>query len=391
MNLQKLQYLDSLFEKEIEEGRIGGASLVVCHKGREVFRNVYGSDKEDSIYKVFSMTKPITTVAAMMLYEQGLIDLYEPISKYLEGYKEMKVATKDGLVDAVRPITLQHLLNMTSGLVYPGEDRESDRVMEQVRIRLHERAVKAREEGRSLGNLDIINTIGQEVPLQFQPGEGWRYGFSADALAGVVEVVTGIPYGEHLKKVIFDPLGMKDTGFYVEESQIHRLAQMYSRVDEEGHLKKADEQAYEWLNMYAPTKPPYIESGGGGLYSTLEDYNHFVQMLAAGGTYQGKNYIGRKTVDYISGNQLNEQQMKYVDFDSIIGYGYGNYMRVMMNPALAASNGSVGEYGWDGLPGTYFFIDPKEELTLVYMQQIEQGADQCLRRKMRQIIYGALD
>ena len=175
MNIQKLKYLDTLFEREMQEERIGGASLVVNHKGKEVFRNVYGSDKEDSIYKVFSMTKPITTVAAMMLYEQGIIDLYEPVSKYLEGYKNMKVSTKDGLVDAVRPITLQHLLNMTSGLVYPGEDRESDQVMEQVRIRLHERAVMAREEGRSLSNLDIINTIGEEVPLQFQPGEGWRY------------------------------------------------------------------------------------------------------------------------------------------------------------------------------------------------------------------------
>lgn len=390
MNIQKLKYLDTLFENEIREGRIGGASLLVEHKGKRVFHNVYGSDKEDSIYKVFSMTKPITTVAAMMLYEQGIIDLYEPVSKYLEGYKNMKVATKDGLVDAVRPITLKHLLNMTSGLVYPGEDLESDKAMEQVRIKLHERAVKAREEGKSLSNLDIINTIGEEVPLQFQPGEGWRYGFSADALAGVIEAITGVPYGEYLKKVIFEPLDMKDTGFYVEESQIHRLAQMYSRVDEEGHLKKADEKAYEWLNMYAPTKPPYIESGGGGLYSTLEDYSHFVRMLAAGGTYEGKNIIGRKTVEYISANQLNELQMKWVNFDSIDGYGYGNFMRVMMDPAAAASNGSVGEYGWDGLPGTYFFVDPKEELMFVYMQQIEQGADQSLRRKMRQIIYGAL-
>lgn len=391
MNIQKLKYLDTLFEKEMQEGRIGGASLLVEHKGKRVFHNVYGSDKEDSIYKVFSMTKPITTVAAMMLYEQGIIDLYEPVSKYLEGYKNMKVSTKEGLVDAVRPITLKHLLNMTSGLVYPGEDLESDKAMERVRIKLHERAVKAREEGRPLSNLDIINTIGEEVPLQFQPGEGWRYGFSADALAGVIEVITGVPYGEYLKKVIFEPLDMKDTGFYVEESQIHRLAQMYSRIDEEGHLKKADEKAYEWLNMYAPTKPPYIESGGGGLYSTLEDYSHFVRMLAAGGTYEGKNIIGRKTVEYISGNQLNELQMKWVNFDSIDGYGYGNFMRVMMDPVMAASNGSVGEYGWDGLPGTYFFVDPKEELMLVYMQQIEQGADQSLRRKMRQIVYGALE
>ena len=194
-----------------------------------------------------------------------------------------------------------------------------------------------------------------------------------------------------MKKEIFEPLEMKDTGFYVKEEEYGRLAQMYSRIDDKGRLRESDEKAYAWLNMYAPTKPPYIESGGGGLYSTLEDYSHFVQMLATKGTYQGKRILGRKTVDYISKNQLTPEQEKTIDFDSILGYGYGNFMRVMKDPAKAGSNGSVGEYGWDGLPGTYFFIDPEEELTLVYMQQIEQGGDLELRRKMCQIIYAALD
>lgn len=386
MNQERLKLLDVLFEREMKEERIKGASLIVEHKGKTVFRNVYGSDRENSIYKVFSMTKPITTAAFMILYERGLVDIFDPVSKYLKGYEHMQVSTTRGLADADRPVTLKHLLNMTSGLVYPGTESEPERIMDDLYRKLHEKAVQ----GADMSNLDIINALGS-VPLLFQPGDAWHYGISADVIAGVVEVVTGVTYGEFLKKEIFEPLEMKDTGFYVKEKEFHRLAQMYSRIDEKGRLLEADEKAYAWLNMYAPTKPPYIESGGGGLYSTLEDYSHFVQMLAAKGTYHGKRILGRKTVEYISADQLTEEQRKTINFDSIVGYSYGNFMRIMKDPAEAGSNGNVGEYGWDGLPGTYFFVDPREELTLVYMQQIEQGADQELRRKMRQIIYAALD
>lgn len=385
MNQQKLKKLDELFASQMQEEKIKGASLLIEHKGKRVFQNVYGSDKENTIYKIFSMTKPITSVAVMTLYEQGLIDLYDPVEKYLDGYKDMKVWTKDGLVPAKEPITLKHLMNMTSGLVYPGEETKPEQIMNELYRDLHKRAVQ----GANFSNLDIINELGS-VPLIFHPGEGWRYGISTDVMAGVVEVVTGKTYGEFLKEVIFEPLNMKDTGFYVKQEEFHRLAQVYSRIDEKGTLKEADEKAYAAMNMYAPNKPPYIESGGGGLYSTLEDYSHFAQMLLNKGEYQGKRIIGKKTVEYISQNQLNEQQLKTVYFDHMDGYGYGNFMRVMMNPAACASNGSVGEYGWDGLAGTYFMVDPKEDLLLVYMQQIEQGADQNLRRRMRQIVYGAL-
>ena len=386
MNQEKLKKLDNLFEEEMWAERIKGASILVEHKGKVEFRNVYGSDREDSIYKIYSMTKPVTTIAVMMLYEQGVIDLLDPVDKYLKGYAHMKVATTKGLVDAGSKITIQQLLNMTSGLVYPGEMSEPERIMEEIRIELHERAVK----GEKFSNVDICNELGR-APLLFHPGEGWKYGISADVAAGIVEVVTGVPYGEYLKKTIFDPLDMKDTGFYVEESQIGRLATMYSRIDDKGRLREADEKALEWLNLYAPTIPPYIESGGGGLYSTLEDYTHFVRMLAADGCYQGKRFVGRKTMEFLKKNQLNDKQLRWVDFDSIVGYGYGNFLRIMMYPEMTGSNGSVGEYGWDGLPGTYFMVDPKEELIMVYMQQIEQGADQALRRKMRQIVYGALE
>lgn len=386
MQKEQLKQLDALIESEMQKERLKGASLLVEHRGKREFQNRYGSDREDSIYKVFSMTKPITTVAFMMLYERGLVDLFEPVSKYLKGYGHMKVATARGLVESDTPITLKHLLNMTSGLVYPGNASEPERIMEELYQELHEKAVK----GANMSNLDIINALGR-VPLLFEPGKGWHYGISADVIAGVVEVVTGVPYGKFLQKEIFEPLEMKDTGFYVKEEEFHRLAKMYSRIDEAGRLREADEKTYAGLNMYAPTKPPYIESGGGGLYSTLEDYSHFAQMLVSKGTYRGRRLLGRKTVEYISQNQLTDIQKSSIYFGGFEGYSYGNFMRIMMDPAEAGSNGSIGEYGWDGLPGTYFLIDPKEELVFVYMQQIEQGADQELRRKMRQIIYAALD
>ncbi len=386
MNKQKLDNLNALFAQEMKADRIKGASILVEHKSEPVFRNVYGTDKPDSIYKIYSMTKPITTIAVMMLYEQGRIDLYDPIGKYLKAYEQMMVATPAGLVEANSPITLRQLMNMTSGLVYPGTENVPEQMMEEIRIDLLRRA----ESGENFSNVDICNELAK-APLLFQPGQKWHYGLSADIMAAVVEVVTGIPFGEFLKKELFSPLEMKDTAFYVDESQIGRLATMYSRIDEEGHLCESDEKALNWLNLSRPTKPPYIESGGGGLYSTLEDYSHFVQMLAAGGIYKGKRLVGRKTIEFISKNQLNKEQLESIDFDSIDGYGYGNFMRVMLHPEINASNGSVGEYGWDGLPGTYFMVDPSEDLILVYMQQIEQGADQSLRRKIRQIVYGALD
>lgn len=386
MEKQKLEKLNELFETEIREQRLGGASIRIEHRGREEFNRVYGSDHEDTIYKIYSMTKPITAAAVMMLYEQGAIDLFDPVDKYLEGFRGMKVATAKGLVDAGEKITIRHLMNMTSGLVYPGENSEPERIMEEIHQDLHARAVN----GEKFSNIDICNELGK-APLLFQPGEGWHYGISADIAAAIVEVVSGQTYGEFLRENIFEPLQMTETGFFVPEEKINRLAVMYSRIDDRGTVKPSDEKALERLNLYAPTRPPYIESGGGGLYSTVEDYSHFTQMLLSKGVYQEKRLLGRKTVEYMTRNQLNEKQLATVDFDSIVGYGYGNFMRVMQTPELAGSNGTPGEYGWDGLPGTYFMIDPREELILIYMQQIEQNGDLSLRRKMRQIVYGALE
>jgi len=388
MRKEKLNELNDLFNREINIKRLAGASVKVYHRNEMIFTGVYGSDKEDSIYKIYSMSKPVTTVALMILYERGLVDLFDSVGKYISAFADMKVIENGILRDAKREILLSDLMNMTSGLVYPGEDNEPSKIMDDLYKDLHKRALG----GEKMTNLSILSELAT-VPLLFDPGEKWYYGISADVIGGVVEVVSGMSYGEFLKKEIFDPLGMNDTGFYVPEEKINRLAKMYARENEVGDIRPATTKELEWLNEYAPTRKPFIESAGGGLYSTLDDYCRFALMMVNGGEYNGVRILGRKTVDFIGSPQLNEAQldvMKKGQIGGVQGYSYGNFNRVLVDRALALSNGSVGEYGWDGLPGTYFCIDPAEELVIVYMQQIKQGGDYSLRRRMRQIIYGAI-
>lgn len=387
---KRLEYLDILLKKTIEEGHLLGCSFALYDKDMRVLEGAYGSDKLDSVYKIYSMTKPITAVAALTLFEKGLIDVYDPVYLYLPKYKDVKVASGEGmdetLTDPKRPILIKDLFNMTSGLMYPGEGSYAEKCMIDIQKDLYKRATG----GEKFSNIDIINEF-TKAPLRFSPGEKWKYGTSADVLAGIVEVVTGVTYGKWLKENIFDPLDMKDTGFLVDIKNKDRLATMYYRDDVTGKLRKTTHDEDVFLNEYAPFDPPYIESGGGGLYSTLEDYSHFALMLQNGGIHNGHRILSENTVKYLRSNQLSDEQLKTIDFESIKGYGYGNYMRVLIDPLVAGCNCEPGEYGWDGLPGTYFFIDPVQNVTFVFMQQLAQGGDDSLRRRMKQIIYGALD
>lgn len=418
-NQKKLEYLDLLLKKTVDEGHLLGCSFALYDKDTRIMEGAYGSDKLDSVYKIYSMTKPITAVAAMILYEKGIIDVYDPVYLYLPRYKDIMVASGEGsdetLSNPKRPILIKDLLNMTSGLVYPGEDSYAERCMIKIQKDLFKRATG----GEKFTNLDIINEF-TKAPLRFSPGERWKYGTSADVMAGVIEAVTGVPYGKWLKENVLDPLGMNETGFFVDPKNKDRLATMYYKDEATGLLRKTTHDEDVFLNEYAPFKPPYIESGGGGLYSTLDDYSKFALMLQNGGIVnheirQDASDIGKKefensneasengkytrklrilgehTVKYLSSNQLNAVQFESIDFESIRGYGYGNYMRVLLDPLEAGCNCRPGEFGWDGLAGTYFFVDPVENVTFVFMQQLAQGGDDSLRRRMKQIIYGAMD
>ncbi|MCR5557203.1 MAG: beta-lactamase family protein [Butyrivibrio sp.] len=384
MNIRKLGRLDALIESQREKGKLQGATIVVEHKGKRVYENHYEPDREDSIYRIFSMTKPITAVAAMILYERGELDLMSKVSDYLPAFEGCKVASPEGIYKARRPITIKDLLNMTSGIVYSGDFGEAERSM----TKIYKEAKTQRQSGILKSNVDICNKLAEGY-LAFEPGTGYRYGHSADIMGGVIEVITGKKYSEFLKKEIFTPLNMEDTGFYIDESKAFRQAVLYRR-DKSGKVVRAEDDVKRRLEMESPTQLPWFEKGGDGLYSTANDYAHFAQMLINKGSYHGKELIGKKTLDFMTSPQLTQQQFDAFDLESCIGYNYGNYFRILTDPALATSNGSIGEYGWDGMAGTYFFVDPTEELILIYMQQIDGGCDYSFIRGIRQIVYGAI-
>ena len=384
MNIRKLNRLDTLIEKQRESGRLQGATILVEHKGKRVYENHYEPDREDSIYKIFSMTKPITAVAAMMLYERGDLDLMSKVSDYLPGYGKCKVVSSEGIRPATTPIRIKDLLNMTSGIVYSGDFGEAERLM----TKIYKEARTQRGSGILKTNVDVCNKLA-EAGIAFEPGEAFRYGHSADIMGGVIEVITGMKFSDFLKKEIFTPLNMEDTDFKIGEGKEFRQAVLYRR-DKTGKVVRAEDDVRRRLEMENPSSDPWFEQGGSGLYSTANDYAHFAQMLLNKGSYHGKELIGKKTLEYMVTPQLTPAQRQTLDFEACVGYNYGNYFRILTDPAEGCSNGSIGEYGWDGKAGTYFFVDPTEELIFIYMQQIEGGCDYSFIRGLKQIVYGAI-
>lgn len=384
MNTRKLAKIDALIEKQRSENKLQGATVVVEHKGKRVYENHYEPDREDSIYKIFSMSKPITAVAAMMLYERGQLDLMSKVSDYLPAFENCRVVSSEGIRRAQRPMTVRDLLNMTSGMVNPGDYGEAERSM----AKIYKEARAQKESGILKSNIDVCNKLA-EASLAFEPGETFKYGKSADILGGVIEVITGMKYSEFLKKEIFTPLNMEDTDFKIGEGKEFRAAVLYRR-DKNGKVVRAEEDVKRRMQMENPTADPWFEQGGAGLYSTANDYAHFSQMLLNKGSYHGKELLGRKTVAFMTTPQLSAKQLETLDFEHCIGYNYGNLFRILTDPATGSTNGSIGEIGWDGMGGTYFFVDPTEELIFIYMQQIEGGCDYSFIRGMRQIVYGAI-
>lgn len=393
MNLKKLELLNGLFEHEIEQGRLKGNSIKIIQKNQEYFTKAYGVDREDSIYRIFSMTKPIIAVGIMILMERGMLELGEAVSKYFPGFSNQKVWNNGTLLDVKREVTIRDLLNMTSGIPYVGTTNESEKrigiILQDI---LHKLA-----NGKKPELEEFCNQIGQ-VPLVFQPGERWYYGYSADILGGIIQVVSKKSLGTFLKEEIFEPLGMEDTGFMIDVSKKERLAMCFTEEQQtedaftqKVSLREATKKELLALALGEATEEPILESGGGGLYSTLEDYSKFATMLLKKGTLGENQILGRKTVEFMTSNQMTPVQKESIFMKSIVGYGYGNLLRIMIDKGEAVSNGSIGEYGWDGMAGTYFMVDPQEELILIYMQQNIKGGDKSLRRKMRQIVYGALD
>lgn len=384
--------MDTIVTQGIEKGNIVGANVLFIKDNKELYFSSQGhADREagtamarDTIFRLFSMTKPVTAVAVLMLAERGKLDLWDNVSKYVPEFANVQVVDAAGnLVKADREINIWHLLTMTSGIPYPDMDCESGRRMDKLFKEIEAELVA----GRPTDTMEYCRKIAG-IPLCFQPGERWRYGLSADILGGIVEVVSGQKYGEFLKKEIFEPLDMKDTGFFVPKEKWHRFAASYEWSEEKNGLIPFTRNH---LGLEGYGEDVVFESGGAGLVSTVDDYSHFAQMLLNGGSYNGVRILGHKTVELMRSSHLNEVQRKDFNWDSLKGYGYGCLVRVLENSGANGCNANIGEFGWDGWTGNNIMMDATENMVLLYfIQRCGAGTTEEFR-KLRMTAYASLD
>jgi CubicO group peptidase (beta-lactamase class C family) len=367
----RLQRISIVMQDYVDQHKLAGIITMLARRGEVVHFECFGmmdieADKPmqpDTIFRLYSMTKPITSVAVMMLYEEGHFQLYDSVSKYIPEFKGVKVfvkATPSGveLVEPEREMTLQDLLRHTSGITYDFLDQTA--VGDLYR---HSDMWQA-------GNLGEFVQKLAKLPLAAHPGTRWQYGLSFDVLGYLVEVLSGISFDKFLEERIFKPLGMVDTAFWVPPEKRDRLAAMYGPAEEGGGLKLIDApQASAYL------KPPSAPFGGGGLVGTASDYMRFAQMMLNGGALDGIRLLSRKTVELMTTNHLPQQLLPFVlteDWKFFSeGYGYGLGFDVLMDVAQSRAAGSVGAFGWGGAASTDFWVDPKEELIGLILPQFQ--------------------
>lgn len=392
---QRLGRIDAHFQRYVDDGRLPGFQVMVSRRGRVAHFSSYGlADMEagravepDTIFRIYSMSKPITSVAAMMLYEQGAFELTDPISRWLPEFSAPRVytggtATKTSTVPATEPIRVWHLLTHTAGLTYGFHHTH---VTDEI----------YRNAGFDLSNpegYDLARCVEAwaALPLAFQPGAEWLYSVATDVLGRFVEVVSGQPLDEFFRRNIFEPLGMTDTGFMVDPEQQHRLAALYATGPKLPPLLRYDKLGD------AIRRTPQWFSGGGGLAGTTRDYTRFTWMLSRGGELDGARLLSPRTLRYMTRNHLpgNADLQSFgrpinaeVRTD---GVGFGLGFAVMLDPAAGKVIASEGEFNWGGMASTAFWVDPAEDLTVVFMTQLLPSSTYTLRPQLRQLVYQSL-
>jgi CubicO group peptidase (beta-lactamase class C family) len=387
----RLERVGDICHWYVDEGKFAGTSVLVARRGEIVYRDNYGmSDidagkkiEDDTIFRIFSMTKPIASVALMQLVEQGTVLLSNAVSRYIPSFKQTEVYLSGPADDyktapAEREITIHDILTHQSGL---GFSLGLDVVSEIYR-----------KNGLGFGfrglSLEAYCDLLASLPLCFQPGTRWRYSAATDVVGRVVEVASGMTLDRYLEERIFGPLRMTDTAFYVPEDKHERFAALYTRRNRE--LTKFD-------RIPSPTKPPNLLSGAGGLVGTIDDYHRFTTCLVRGGELDGERIIGRKTLEYMTMNHLPGG----VDLEThaggegasevaMAGVGFGLGFGVVIDPPLNRSLASVGEYMWGGAASTAFWVDPAEEVTVVFMTQLFPSATYPIRPQLRWTVNQAL-
>ncbi|HEX7927030.1 MAG TPA: serine hydrolase [bacterium] len=374
----RLERIGTAFEAEIKAGRTPGAVVLVARHGKIAYWEAFGkrdpakSDAmaKDDLFRIYSMTKPIVSVAVMMLAEEGRLSLNEPVGKYLKPLAKLQVAHRNPgggytLKPAVREITIQDLLRHTSGLTYAFRANHVEKEYTEI-----ERGIM------DASNTEVVERLAS-VPLAFEPGTTWEYSRSTDVLGALVEAVSGKTLGDFLAENILRPLGMKDTAFWARNAQ-SRMAQPGPDPD--------TGKPQQVLNV---TKPPRFEMGGGGLVSTAADYIRFAQMLLNGGELAGERLLGRKTVEWMTADHL-EGIDKGREYLPGAGVGFGLGFAVRTAPGHSTLPGSIGEFYWSGIAGTHFWCDPREQLIGVMMLQ-SPSLRIHFRHLVRQLVLQAVE
>jgi CubicO group peptidase (beta-lactamase class C family) len=383
-----------LKHRYIDAGRFPGTQLLVYRRGKIVHSAVQGfADIErqrplhdDSIFRIYSMTKPLTSVAFMMLVEEGRVPLDEPVHKYIPEWKNLGVF-QAGTLPAfltrppARPMQIVDLLRHTSGLTYGFQQRTNvDAAYREMKIGAVEKS----------GTLQSMIDDLAKIPLDFSPGEAWNYSVSTDVIGYLIGKISGKPLETFLKERILDPLGMNDTDFFVPAGKAHRLTACYA-ADGKGGMKLEDDPATSSF-----LTPPSFISGGGGLCSTAADYLTFCRALLNGGELDGVRLIGPKTLALMTSNHLpggrdlTEMSRSMFSEATNAGLGFGLGFSVTMNPSQMLIPGSRGEFAWGGAASTAFFIDPAEELITVFMTQLLPSSSHSVRRELRTMIYAGI-
>ena len=403
LSKEKLMAMENFFkEKYIQNGKLAGIQTLVARKGKVVhfkstgLRDVENNKKieKDTIFRIYSMTKPITSVALMQLFEQGLFQLADPVSKFLPEFKNPKVFLSGSYPHfmtspAEREITIRDLLTHTAGLTYGFHYRTNvDHAYRKVWS-----GPRGDNTDFSFPPLDLENFSKSiaSLPLEFSPGDKWNYSVATDICGRLVEVLSDMTLDAYFSKYIFKPLKMKDTSFYVPKNKLSRFAACYERTPKE-YLKLQD--SGDAKSGYSSM--PLHLSGGGGLVSTTEDYFNFCQMLLNGGLFEGKRLLSRKTIELMTSNHLpGNQDMVTMGSEGSFseirykGVGFGLGFGVNIDLADTQNSGSVGSYNWGGAASTFFWVDPKEELICILMTQLMPSGYYPIRMQMQSMVYSS--
>lgn len=394
LSSDRLKRIDAfLQDRYIAPGKLPCALVQVWRRGQLAHSAVLGSaDKErglpltaDSLFRIYSMTKPITSIAFMMLVEEGLVALDDPVHRFIPSWKTQGVFQAGGLGAFVtkplaEPMRMIDLLRHTAGLTYGFQQRSNvDAAYRKLKL----------DGVDSDGGLEAFVEALGTLPLEFSPGEAWNYSVATDVLGYLVQAISGQPFNQFLKERIFDPLKMVDTGFFVPEDQRHRFTACYA-LDPKGRMVLQDDPRTSGY-----LKDPSVKSGGGGLVSTADDYMRFCRMLLNGGELDGARIVSPKTLKLMTlnhlpgGRELTQMSRSLFSETVFEGLGFGLGFAMTVDQARTRNNGSLGEYFWGGMASTAFWIDPVEDLAVVFMTQLMPSSAYPIRRELRTLVYAA--